>query len=65
MNKKLYRLEEGKMLCGVCAGVAEYFNIDPTVVRLIWAVLGCCGGGLLAYIIAAVIIPVKPPMIEG
>ena len=53
------------MLCGVCAGVAEYFNIDPTVVRLIWAVLGCCGGGLLAYIIAAVIIPVKPPMIEG
>lgn len=65
MNKKLYRLEEGKMLCGVCAGIAEYFNIDPTIVRLIWALFACTGSGLLAYVIAAFIIPVKPPMIEG
>ena len=65
MNKKLYRLEEGKMLCGVCAGIAEYFNIDPTIVRLIWALFVCTGSGLLAYVIAAFIIPVKPPMIEG
>lgn len=65
MEKKLYRLQEGKMLCGVCAGVGEYFNIDPTVVRLIWAILGFCGGGLIAYIIAALIIPEKPTMIEG
>lgn len=65
MNKKLYRLEEGKMLCGVCAGIAEYFNIDPTIVRLIWALFAFTGSGLLAYVIAAFIIPVKPPMIEG
>lgn len=66
MNKKLYRLEDNKMLCGVCAGIAEYFNLDPTIVRLAWAIFGCCGGsGVLAYIIAAIIIPVKPKMIDG
>lgn len=61
MEKKLYRIENGKMLCGVCTGIADYFKIDPTVVRLIWA-LACCagGGGIIAYIIAAVIIPTKP-----
>ena len=65
MNKKLYRLEEGKMLCGVCAGIAEFFSIDPTIIRLIWALLGCTGTGVIAYFVAAFIIPVKPPMIEG
>ncbi len=46
------------MLCGVCAGIAEYLNIDPTIVRLIWAVLTLLGGsGILLYIIAAVIMP--------
>lgn len=65
MQKRLYRIEEGKFLCGVCGGIAEYFNLDPTVVRLIWA-LFCCvaGGGILAYIIAAVIMPVKTLGIE-
>lgn len=65
MEKRLYRLEEGKMLCGVCAGVAKYFNIDPTVVRLIWALFGCTGSGILAYIVAAVIMPVEPLGIDG
>ena len=61
MNKKLYRSEEGKMIAGVCAGLGEYFNIDPTVVRLGFVIFGCMGGsGILAYILAAVIIPVKP-----
>ena len=60
MQKRLYRVEEGKMICGVCGGIAQYFNIDPTVIRLIWAIFGCMGGGILAYIIAAVIMPVKP-----
>lgn len=61
MEKRLYRVEEGKMICGVCAGVAEYFKLDPTVVRLAWAIFCCMGGsGILAYIIAAIIMPVKP-----
>jgi len=64
MQKKLYRVENGKMIAGVCAGLAEYLNIDPTVVRLIWALVGLSGAGVLAYLIAALIIPVKPLGIE-
>lgn len=60
MEKKLYRVEQGKILCGVCGGIAGYFNIDPTIVRLIFALVGLSGTGILAYIIAAVIMPVKP-----
>jgi len=46
------------MLCGVCGGVAEYFNIDPTLVRLGFVLLCCAAGsGVIAYFIAAVIIP--------
>ena len=58
-KKRLYRSDD-KMLAGVCAGVAEYFDIDPTLVRLGWVVLSFIGfSGLLAYIIAAIIIPKK------
>ncbi len=61
MNKKLYRSGEGKMIAGVCAGIGEYFNIDPTVVRLGFVIFACMGGsGILAYILASGIIPVKP-----
>lgn len=62
MNEKRITKSRGsRMLCGVCGGIAEYFNIDPTIVRLIWVVFGLCGGsGLLAYIIAAVVIPEAP-----
>lgn len=60
MNKRLYRTEEGKMLCGVCGGIAEYFNIDPTLVRLGFVFFCLAGGsGVLAYIIAAIIMPTK------
>ena len=53
--KKLYK-SNNKMIDGVCAGVAEYFNIDPTVVRVVWAIFSCMGGsGILAYIIAALV----------
>ena len=46
------------MLCGVGGGIAEYFNIDPTLVRLVWVIITLMGGaGILAYIIAAIIIP--------
>ncbi len=57
-GKKLYRSETNKMLCGVCAGIAEYFGIDPTLIRLGWVVLTFIGfSGIIAYIIAAIIIP--------
>ena len=61
MEKKLYRSRDGKLICGVCAGIAEYFNIDPTVVRVVFALFACMGGsGILAYLVAAVIMPPKP-----
>lgn len=58
-GKRLYRAtEENRMLCGVCGGIAEYFNIDPTLVRLAWVAFTCFGGaGVLAYIVATIIIP--------
>lgn len=60
MKKRLYKIEEGKKVFGVCGGIAEYFDIDPTLVRLICILLiFCVGGGLLAYIIAALVMPRK------
>ena len=57
-NKKLYKSLVNRMLCGVCGGIAEYFDIDPTLVRLVWVIITLMGGaGILAYIIAAIIIP--------
>lgn len=59
-KKKLYRVEDGKMIAGVCAGLAEYFVIDVTIVRLGWVLLTLLGGsGILAYIIALIIMPRK------
>ena len=61
MEKKLYKSESNKMICGVCGGIAEYFNIDPTLVRLGWVALSLMGGfGILPYILAAIIIPSDP-----
>ena len=61
MEKRLYKSNENKMLDGVCGGVAEYFNIDPTLIRLAWVVFCALGGsGIIAYIIAAIIIPRNP-----
>lgn len=54
--KKLYK-SNNRMICGVCAGIAEYLGIDPTVVRLLWAALGLTGMGILLYIIAALVMP--------
>ena len=59
-DKKLYRSRTSKMLCGVCGGIGEYFNIDPTLIRLAFVLFGCTGGGIVAYIIAAIIIPDQP-----
>ena len=56
--KRLVKSTNNKKICGVCAGVAAYFNIDPTIVRLIWAVLVFAyGTGLLIYLIAALVLP--------
>ena len=64
MEKRLYKSNQNKVLDGVCGGIAEYFNIDPTLVRLGWVVFCALGGsGLLAYIIMAIIMPSRP--IEG
>ena len=60
MDKKLYRNTQNKMIAGVCSGLGDYLNIDPTVVRLIWVLLGLSGAGLVAYLICALIIPEKP-----
>ena len=61
MKKRLYRSRKDKMLAGVCGGLAEYFDVDPSLVRLA-TVLLClyAGTGLLVYIIAAIIIPEAP-----
>ena len=54
--KKLYKSQTDKKLCGVCGGLAEYFNIDSTLVRLLWILFSLAGGaGLLCYIIAAIV----------
>lgn len=61
MQKKLYRSKSNRMLVGVCAGVAEYFNIDPTVVRVAWAVVSLFAFvGVVAYVVCAFVIPEKP-----
>lgn len=58
MSDKKLRKSRDKKLCGVCGGVAEYLDMDPTIVRIIWLVLVLCAGtGVLAYIIAAILMP--------
>ena len=60
MIKKLYRSRDNKMAGGVCAGLAKYFELDPTLVRLGMAVLMVLGGGILIYLIAWLIVPQEP-----
>ena len=57
-KKRLYKSSTDKKVCGVCGGIANYFDVDPTVIRLIWVIFTLAGGsGLIAYIIAAIIMP--------
>lgn len=65
--KRLYRSRDQRMIAGVAGGIAEYFNIDPTIVRLIWVLLALPGGipGILLYIISWIIIPLEPVGREG
>jgi phage shock protein PspC (stress-responsive transcriptional regulator) len=62
MEKKLYRSTRNKMIVGVCGGIGEYFDVDPNVVRIGTVILGCMGVGLVAYIVAAIILPDSPNM---
>jgi phage shock protein C len=61
MAKRLYK-SQNKKLCGICGGIADYFDIDPTFIRLIWVVATCvsAGAGIIAYIVCAFIIPDRP-----
>ncbi len=59
--KKLYRSNINRKLCGVCGGLAEYFDLDPTIIRLLVVILTLFGGGgLLIYLICALVIPNNP-----
>lgn len=55
--KRLVKSKSNRMICGVCGGIGEYLNIDPTIVRLLAVALGFTGSGLLIYIVAAIIMP--------
>lgn len=59
MRKRLYKIDQGKKIDGVCGGIAEYFDIDPTVIRLIWILFTAIsfGSGIIAYIISAIVMP--------
>lgn len=63
--KKLYKIEYGRKIFGVCGGVAEYLNIDVTLVRIVWAVLGLCyGTGILLYLVCAFVLPNKSEVVS-
>ncbi len=63
MAKKLYRSRRNSMIAGVCGGLGEYFNVDPTIMRLVAVLLIFADGiGLIAYIIAWIIVPRNPEM---
>ena len=66
-NKKLYRSQENRMLGGVCGGIAEYFSVDPTLIRLAYVLLSLFTAafpGLILYIICLLIIPNDPGCID-
>ncbi len=66
MEKKLYKSADDKVLAGVCGGIGEYFAVDSVIVRLLWVVFTLMGGaGLIAYIIAAIIMPSNPAHSEA
>lgn len=65
-TKKLYRKPNDQMIAGVCAGLADYLNLDLVIVRLIFVLLLLMGGhGLLIYVVLWILMPVQPPYIEG
>lgn len=64
-GRKLYKIEHGKKVAGVCAGIAKFLNIDVTIIRLAWVLFTLAGGcGLIAYIIAALVMPNEEDIIQ-
>ncbi|NLV72508.1 MAG: PspC domain-containing protein [Actinobacteria bacterium] len=62
MAKRLYRSRTDRMIGGVCGGLAAYFDIDPTIIRVLWVVVTLMGGaGILAYLILWVVVPLESP----
>lgn len=57
---RLYRSRKDRLILGVCAGVAEYFNLNVALVRALWTVLALCGPAAAAYLIAAAVMPLRP-----
>ncbi len=55
--KKLYRSSNDRIFLGVCGGIGEYLNVDPTIIRLLAVILGFTGSGIIAYLVAAIIMP--------
>lgn len=65
MKKKLYKSVNDRKLAGVCGGFAEYLNLDPTIVRILWAIIALSTGfGLVAYIVAALVMNDDPGYID-
>ncbi|MDE2857449.1 MAG: PspC domain-containing protein [Chloroflexota bacterium] len=66
MKKRLYRSRADRRIAGVCGGIADYLAVDPTIVRIIWALFAIAGGpGLVLYIILAAIIPEEPEFVQS
>lgn len=59
MAKKLYRSNKDRMLAGVCGGLGDYLDIDPTFIRIVWALLFFTGVGFVAYLVAWLVIPTR------
>jgi phage shock protein C len=65
-RKRLVRPREGRKVAGVCLGIAEYFDLDVTLIRLVWVLAVIFGGtGLLAYIVGWIVMPEEPLMLEA
>lgn len=65
MAKRLYKIEYGRKIFGVCGGLAEYMNVDVTIVRIVWGVLGLCYGmGIILYLVCAFVLPNKSEVVQ-
>ncbi len=64
--KKLYRTHEGRLLFGVCSGLSAYFQVDPTIIRVLFIILALFGGpGIILYILMAIFVPNEPAAPTG